>query len=248
MTVDRLDVSVFTIPTEDPESDGTLTWTETTVVIAEPHASGCAGLGFTYGPGACATLIRDVLEPVVLVSDPFDVTGTWAAMVRAVRNVGRPGVASMAIAAVDVALWDLKAKLLDLPLSRLLGSVFDEVAVYGSGGFTSYTLDELARQLGRWVHDDGIPRVKMKVGSAWDSSPDRDLARAEAAREAIGPGAELFVDANGAYTRKQAVRLSHAFADLGVTWFEEPGRSSRSRERARRRRRRRATPCRRGRP
>ena len=222
MTIDRLDVSVFTVPTEEPESDGTLTWTETTVVVAEPRAGGCVGLGFTYGTPACATLIRDILEPVVLVADPLDVPGAWAAMAAAVRNAGRPGVASMAIAAVDVALWDLKAKLVDLPLVRLLGAVRDAVPVYGSGGFTSYTDAELATQLGRWVHEDGIPRVKMKVGTAWGSRADRDLARAEAARDAIGSSAELFIDANGAYTRKQAVRLARAYADLGVTWFEEP--------------------------
>jgi L-alanine-DL-glutamate epimerase-like enolase superfamily enzyme len=222
VTIDRLDVSVYTVPTEEPESDGTFTWTETTVVVVEPSAGGRTGLGFTYGTGACATLIHDVLEPVVLTSDPMDITGVWAAMVAAVRNVGRPGVASMAIAAVDVALWDLKAKLLDLPLARLLGAVRDEVPVYGSGGFTSYTNDELVAQLGGWVHEQGIPRVKMKVGTAWGRRPERDLARAEEAREAIGPDAELFVDANGAYTRKQAVRLAGEYADLGVSWFEEP--------------------------
>ena len=222
MAIDALDVSVYSVPTEEPESDGTFTWTETTVVVVEPHADGVSGLGFTYGTGACATLVHDVLDPVVLHSDPFDVGGTWDAMVAAIRNVGRPGVASMAIAAVDVALWDLKAKLLDLPLVRLLGQVHDEVAVYGSGGFTSYTDAELTAQLGGWVHEQGIPRVKMKVGTAWGSRPDRDLARAEAVRDTIGPDPELFVDANGGYTRKQAVRLARSYSDMGVTWFEEP--------------------------
>ncbi len=220
--VDRLDVSVYTVPTEEPESDGTFLWTATTVVVAQPRAGGVTGLGFTYGTPACASVIHDLLEPVVLTSDPFDVTGTWRAMVDAIRNVGRPGIASMAIAAVDIALWDLKAKLLDLPLVRLLGAVHDEVAVYGSGGFTSYTEAELADQLGGWVHGQGIPRVKMKVGTAWGSRPERDMDRAEVARDAIGPDAELFIDANGGYTQKQAVRLASRYSDLGVTWFEEP--------------------------
>jgi L-alanine-DL-glutamate epimerase-like enolase superfamily enzyme len=143
-------------------------------------------------------------------------------MVAAVRNVGRPGIASMAIAAVDVALWDLKAKLLNLPLVGLFGAVHDEVAVYGSGGFTSYTDDELAMQLGRWVHELGIPRVKMKVGTGWGSRPDRDVARAELARDTIGSAAELFVDANGAYIAKQAIDQAVYFAASGVTYFEEP--------------------------
>jgi L-alanine-DL-glutamate epimerase-like enolase superfamily enzyme len=147
----------------------------------------------------------------------MDVAGAWDVMVRAVRNLGRPGIASMAIAAVDTALWDLKARLLGVSVVTLLGAGRREVPVYGSGGFTSYSLDELQRQLGEWVAS-GISRVKMKVGR--DAAQDPERVRA--AREAIGPTAELFVDANGAYTRKQALALADRFAEAGVTWFEEP--------------------------
>ena len=222
MNVDDLSVSVYTVPTEQPESDGTFTWVSTTVVVAEPVAGGVRGLGFTYGSPACAAVIDNHLRDVVVGADATAVQSTWRAMVAAVRNIGRPGVASAAIAAVDIALWDLKAKLLDLPLVDLLGRCHAEVPVYGSGGFTSYTDDQLVRQLGGWVHDDGIPRVKMKVGTAWGSRPGRDVERVTAARRTIGPDAELFVDANGGYTRKQAVRLAAQFADQGATWFEEP--------------------------
>jgi len=185
-TVDDLSVSVFTVPTEQAESDGTFTWTATTVVVAEPSAGGCRGLGFTYGSRACATVIEDILRPAVMAGDPLDVAAVWRSMVAAVRNIGRPGVASAAIAAVDVALWDLKAKLVGLPLVSLLGHAHDEVAVYGSGGFTSYTDDELTDQLGGWVHTDGIGRVKMKIGTAWGSRAERDVERVAAARAAIG--------------------------------------------------------------
>jgi L-alanine-DL-glutamate epimerase-like enolase superfamily enzyme len=123
----------------------------------------------------------------------------------------------MAISAVDSALWDLKARLLDLPLVTLLGSAHDRVPVYGSGGFTSYSIARLQEQLGGWA-DQGIPRVKMKIGT----HPEDDLQRVRAAREAIGPEVELFVDANGAYSRKQALAFAEAFAELGVVWFEEP--------------------------
>ena len=222
MKVDRLDVSVYTVPTEEAESDGTFTWTDTTVVVAEPHAGGQAGLGFTYATGACATLIREVLAEVVVGADPMDVPGVWSEMVAAIRNLGRPGIASMAIAAVDTGLWDLKARLLGQPLAGLLGAVRDKVPVYGSGGFTSYTDDELVAQLTGWAQGDGIPRVKMKVGTAWGSRPRRDLERVARVREALGDDVELYVDANGGYNRKQAVRLGHTFADEGVTWFEEP--------------------------
>jgi L-alanine-DL-glutamate epimerase-like enolase superfamily enzyme len=220
--VENLDVSVYTIPTTEPESDGTLTWTGTTVVVVELRGNGKTGLGFTYATGACARLIKDVLEDVVVGQDAMDVPRCWSAMVRAIRNFGRPGIASMAIAAVDIALWDLKAKVLDLPLVKVLGQVHESVAIYGSGGFTSLTDDQLSNQLGGWVHGQGIPRVKMKVGEAWGSRPARDLERARIARTTIGEHAELFVDANGGYSPKQAIRMAAAFQALGVTWFEEP--------------------------
>jgi L-alanine-DL-glutamate epimerase-like enolase superfamily enzyme len=134
-----------------------------------------------------------------------------------VRNVGRPGIATDAISALDAALWDLKARLFGVPLATLLGTARTSVPVYGSGGFTSYTVDQLREQLGGWVAA-GIARVKMKVGR----DPANDPARVHAAREAIGPAAELFVDANGAYTRKQALDMAARFGAEGVSWFEEP--------------------------
>jgi L-alanine-DL-glutamate epimerase-like enolase superfamily enzyme len=99
----------------------------------------------------------------------------------------------------------------------LLGAVRDAVPVYGSGGFTTYPVARLQEQLGGWVAD-GIGMVKMKIGTR----PEADLDRVRAARAAIGPAAQLFVDANGAYARKQALAFAEAFAELGVSWFEEP--------------------------
>lgn len=210
-------VAAFTVPTEGPESDGTLEWTSTTIVIVEAKAGRVSGLGYTYGDTAVATLIRDLLFPLLRGRDVMDVTGSWVAMTRAIRNQGRPGIASMAIAAVDAALWDLKARLLNLPLVKLLGAVRDQVPVYGSGGFTSYPVDRLQRQLAGWVNR-GIRAVKMKVGR----SPSEDGLRVQMARQAIGPEAELFVDANGAYSARRALAHANAFAEAGVTWFEEP--------------------------
>jgi L-alanine-DL-glutamate epimerase-like enolase superfamily enzyme len=143
-------------------------------------------------------------------------------MVAAVRNDSRPGVAGYAVSAVDVALWDLKARLLGLPLHRLLGATRDEVPIYGSGGFTTYDAGRLREQLTGWAVARRIPRVKIKIGESWGTRPDRDLARIAQARTVVGPDAELFVDANGGYTAKQAVRLLHAAADCDVRWFEEP--------------------------
>ena len=210
-------VSVFTIPTDAPESDGTLEWTSTTIVIAEIKAGRVSGLGYTYGDKAIAAFMHDLLFPLLRGRDAMDVTASWVAMTRAIRNQGRPGIASMAIAAVDAALWDVKARLLGLPLVKLLGAVHESVPVYGSGGFTSYPVDRLQRQLAGWI-GKGIRAVKMKVGRV----PSEDDGRVRAAREAIGPDAALFVDANGAYSARQALAHAEAFADAGVTWFEEP--------------------------
>jgi L-alanine-DL-glutamate epimerase-like enolase superfamily enzyme len=215
--VEELKAVAYTVPTDEPESDGTLTWSSTTLVLVELSGGGQTGLGYTYGDSSIAVLARDRLGEVVKGQDVFSNAACWAALARTVRNVGRPGLVSMAIAAIDAALWDLKGRLLNLPLATLLGPARGRVPVYGSGGFTSYSTEQLVEQLGGWI-GRGMRRVKMKVGR----DPDADRGRVRAAREAIGPSAELFVDANGAYARKQALRMAELFAQSGVTWFEEP--------------------------
>ena len=213
----RLDVSAYTIPTDFPEADGTLEWDSTTIIIVEAHAGGHIGIGFTYGDRAAAGVIDRVLSPIVLDHDAMDIREIWVRMLQAVRNIGRPGIASHAIAAVDVALWDLKAHILHLPLMNLLGAVRPGIAAYGSGGFTSYSIAQLQEQLSAWS-DQGIAMLKMKVGS----NINEDVERVRAAKQAIDNRAELFVDANGAYTRKQALDFAEMFAAYDVRWFEEP--------------------------
>jgi L-alanine-DL-glutamate epimerase-like enolase superfamily enzyme len=215
--IEKIDVSAYKIPTDGEEADGTYRWDSTTLVLVEATGGGVHALGYTYADTATATLIRDGLAQEVTGRDAMNVPGCWETMVHKIRNLGRPGISSMAIAAVDVALWDLKARLLDVALVTLLGATRDAVPVYGSGGFTSYANERLRRQLGGWM-EQGIPRVKMKIGT----HPDQDLARVKAAREAIGPDAALYVDANGAYSRKQALAFADAFRESGVVWFEEP--------------------------
>ena len=215
--IEKLTVDVYRIPTDYPEADGTYRWDSTTLVVVHAQGGGKAGLGYTYGSRAVGELIQTHLADAVVGQDALAVGACWHAMVWTVRNQGRPGHCSMAIAAVDTALWDLKARLLDLPLATLLGTVREGVPVYGSGGFTSYSPDRLRKQLGGW-REAGISRVKMKVGT----HPEEDPERVSVAAEAIGPEAELFVDANGAYSRKQALAMAEFFADRGVSWFEEP--------------------------
>ena len=215
--VDRVAVSVYTIPTDHPEADGTFSWNSTTMVLVEASAGDETGLGYSYTHRAAASLIEHTLADVVLGRSALDVDGAWDAMLYAIRNLGRPGIVSSAIAAVDIALWDLKARALGVPLVSLLGAVRDGAPVYGSGGFTSYSVRQLCQQLAGWVRQ-GIPRVKMKIGT----EPHEDVDRVRAAREAIGATPELFVDANGAYDRKQALAFAREFAESGVSWFEEP--------------------------
>jgi L-alanine-DL-glutamate epimerase-like enolase superfamily enzyme len=213
----RVSVKTFTIPTDFPESDGTLQWDRTTIVIVEVSAGGKQGLGYTYADTATATLIHDTLAPHIKGMDAMSPPAAYETMWRHIRNHGRPGICSMAISAVDCALWDLKAQLLGLPLVTLLGQVRSAAPVYGSGGFTSYSDRQLAKQLSGWV-SQGIPRVKMKIGR----DATRDVERVRVARHAIGQKAALYVDANGAYSRKQALAQAERFADFGVGWFEEP--------------------------
>ncbi|HEY4349341.1 MAG TPA: enolase C-terminal domain-like protein [Gaiellaceae bacterium] len=215
--VERVTAIAYTIPTDRPESDGTLEWDSTTIVVVEAAAGDETGIGWTYGPAAVAGLVEQLLAPAVTAATAFEIGKVHLAMRVALRNTGVPGAGSMAISAIDVALWDLKAKLLGVSVASLLPQVHREVPVYGSGGFCSYSIDELVEQLEGWV-EEGIPRVKMKVGR----DPEHDLVRVSQARRAIGDGAELFVDANGAYTTKQALRHADDFADFGVSWFEEP--------------------------
>ncbi|MDL4815545.1 enolase C-terminal domain-like protein [Actinomadura opuntiae] len=219
--VDGIAVHAFELPTDGPdgaEEDGTLRWDSTTMVLVEASAGGRTGIGYTYGSTAVATLIESEFASLVKGADALAPAAAWHRMFAAIRNAGRPGVGSMAVSAVDVALWDLKARLLDRPLYQVLPSFHDRVPVYGSGGFTNYPLDRLTGQLAGWV-EQGIPRVKLKISR----SPQDDPRRLTAVREAIGPGPELYVDSNGALTRKDALYWARRLAEeWDVRWFEEP--------------------------
>jgi L-alanine-DL-glutamate epimerase-like enolase superfamily enzyme len=216
--VEWLEVHAYTIPTDGPESDGTLEWDSTTIVVVEAHAGHRTGLGYTYCDSAAAEVISSRLASLVEGEDATDVRAAWLRMGAQLRNAGRPGIGFCALSAVDQALWDLKARLLDVSLADLLGAAHEDVPIYGSGGFCSYSNDRLSEQLGGWAAA-GMPRVKMKVGR----EPERDPVRLDAAREAIGDDVELYVDANGAFARKEALAWAERYkSDWDVSWFEEP--------------------------
>jgi L-alanine-DL-glutamate epimerase-like enolase superfamily enzyme len=210
-------IAAYTIPTEAPEADGTADWDSTTAVIVELMAGNETGLGFSYASEAAASVAKQLIEKTVLHRNVFDIPAIHYAMDKLARNWGRPGLVSSAIAAVDIALWDLKARLLAQPLLTVLGRCRDEITAYGSGGFTSYTEKQLLAQLTGWANE-GFRAVKMKIGR----DAGEDIRRVNAVHRALGQTVELYVDANGAYDRKQALRSSRLFSALGVTWFEEP--------------------------
>jgi L-alanine-DL-glutamate epimerase-like enolase superfamily enzyme len=220
--VESLRARAYTVPTDRPEADGTLAWDATTLVVVEARAAGETGTGWTFAPAAAVPVVDDLLAPVVAdrcsALAPEQAQG---AMVRAVRNAGRAGLVAMAISAVDIALWDLGGRLLDLPLTRWFGAAPAPVPVYGSGGFTTYDDEQLTMELEGWLAR-GLGRVKIKIGESWGSRTDRDLHRVALARSVVGSDIELFVDANGAYDVGRARRVGRRLDELGVTWFEEP--------------------------
>ncbi len=207
----------YRIPTDRPEADGTLEWRATTLVLAEIEAGPVTGLGYSYTDASAARLIAGTLGEALHGQGLSDHPAMLAGMWRAVRNLGRAGLAATAISALDIALWDARAKWLDLPLARLLGRARERVEIYGSGGFTSYDLATLSTQLEGWRRE-GIRACKSKIG-ARDAS---DMTRLRTARDALGPEGELFVDANGAYAPRVALGFVEAAAAFDLRWFEEP--------------------------
>lgn len=214
--------TAYRIPTAGPEADGTLAWDSTTIVVVEVAADDVHGLGWTYADASCVPLINDLLSSVIIDQPVIAVPRTWQAMQRRIRNLGRPGLVSCAMSAVDVALWDAAARWLDVPVADLLGRCHDQVDVYGSGGFTSYDDDQLVEQLHSWTEDLEHRRIKIKIGESWGTRPVEDLRRVSVVRDTVGGGVEIFVDANGGYSVGQARRMADALGGLGVTWFEEP--------------------------
>ncbi len=218
-----VEAQVFRVPTNQDEADGTLSWSATTMVLVRLRAGNHEGVGWTYASGAAKTVVDELLADVISGRDPMDVPACNQQMTRACRNVGQPGVAACAISAVDIALWDLKARTLGISLSDLIGRVTDAVPIYGSGGFTTYSDEVTTAQLRTWVEEWHIPSVKIKIGESWGHNATRDLERVALTRKVVGDLVEIYVDANGAYQRKQAIRLGHTMSDCyDVVWFEEP--------------------------
>ena len=197
--------------------------TEIAVLLAEIRAeSGCEGVGFSYakragGPGLFAHA-REI-APELIGEDPSDIQRIWTKLVWAGASVGRSGLATQAIAAIDIALWDLKARRAGLPLAKLLGSHRDSVACYNtSGGFLSMPIEQVLDNAAASVRQ-GVGGIKIKVGQ-----PDTraDLDRVERVRGELGDQFPLMVDANQQWNRETAARMGRDLEQYRLTWIEEP--------------------------
>jgi len=223
VNVDEVRAAAYTVPTAGTEADGTLCWEATTVVVVTARAGDTTGTGWSYGHAGAVSVINDLLAKAVKGCDAMAVPRCHAAMRLITRNDIVPGLIGIGLSAVDVALWDLKARLLDVSLVDLFGRARATVPVYGSGGFTTWSDEQTTERLGELVHGaEGIRAVKLKIAEEWGSNERRDLHRIEVVREAVGTGCDVMVDANGGYQAKQAARVAREAAGLGVVWFEEP--------------------------
>lgn len=197
------------------------------VVVALTDSEGAVGHGFSWTPSIGAASVRAMLETEIRSfvlgrsAEPGDRAELWRSLWTHLHEAGGGGVTTIAIAGVDLALWDLDGVRAGSSVVDLIGRRRESVEVYGSGVNLHYTLDELVAQATRWV-DGGYRAVKMKVGSP---EPARDIERVRAVRDVIGPDRVLRVDANQRWTYDQAVRAIDALAPFDIDWVEEPLRA-----------------------
>ena len=216
--VDNVQASAYEIPTAtDHESDGTLQWDTTTIVVVEVACGEHTGLGYTYCDKAAASVISSKLASAIEGADPLMPEQAFARMQVEARQLGQTGIAAMAISAVDVALHDLKAKLLEVSLADALPRFHESVPIYGSGGFTSYSQEQLREQIEGWMAQ-GFRSVKIKVGRGKQADPER----VKLVRSIAGHDVDVMVDGNGAYVPAEALEWAARFREQGVRYFEEP--------------------------
>jgi L-alanine-DL-glutamate epimerase-like enolase superfamily enzyme len=227
--IESITLSSVTLPLPNPISDAKVftgrqrPMTEVAFLFAEIRTeAGLEGVGFSYskragGPAQFAHA-REV-APDLIGEDPNDIARLWTKLVWSGASVGRSGAATQAIAAFDVALWDLKAKRAGLPLAKLLGAHRDSVRCYNtSGGFLHETIEQVKDNATRTL-ESGVGGIKIKVGLP-DSA--EDLRRVRAVREHLGDGVPFMVDANQQWDRPTAMRVSRRLEEFDLVWIEEP--------------------------
>ena len=188
--------------------------------------TGLEGLSPAGGGRATQALVEGSFKDLLVGENPLHIEKIWDDLFWCIRGVGRKGLAFCALSAVDIALWDLKAKHFNVPLYQLLGPYTESVPVYGSGGWTHFDLDELVAEQTRYV-ERGLKAVKMKVGKDFGKREREDIERLAAVRDAVGDDIEIYVDANNGYYAKQAIYMGKAFEEYRVGLVRGTGSSRR---------------------
>jgi L-alanine-DL-glutamate epimerase and related enzymes of enolase superfamily len=194
------------------------------VVVLVKTDTGRTGLGITYhevGGEAIRECINVDIAPRILGRSPMETEALYDESFAYMRGIGRKGLAFCAYSAIDIALWDLKGQMHDLPLFRLLGGKRNVVPVYASGGWTSYSIDELVEEAKRMV-SEGYTKMKLKIGVDGGKNINEDVRRIRAVREAVGPEVDIMLDANNAWTAATAIRFADKVRELDIFLLEEP--------------------------
>ena len=219
MKITRIVTESFRWPRHKPITNGLHTYTHSGLgVVRVETDDDLTGIGI----GSLDSVVKAAVERFaadLIGKDPLDIERHWHDM-WVPKLVGRRGLTTRAIAAIDIALWDLKAKAAGMPLYKLLGGYRNRVPTYVAGGYyeDGKGLDELAREMLDSVAM-GARAVKMKVGAV---SQREDLARVRTVREAVGPDVAIMVDANCAYRAHEAIQFARLIEPLDIFWFEEP--------------------------
>lgn len=224
MKVDKIET--FYIPVKPDQDVSDSTWKLETmgyVVVRITTEDGITGFGYTYDVAgeAVRELITKTMSRVVVGRNPFETEAIWTDVMNLMRGVGRKGLVLCALSIIDIALWDIKGKAMDMPLYRLLGGNRTSVPVYASGGWTSYSEHELLEEVDRFK-DLGYTKIKMKVGVDFGQSPKTDIRRIRAVRNHLGDDIDLMIDANNAWDASTAIKVAYALSDCNLFFFEEP--------------------------
>jgi L-alanine-DL-glutamate epimerase-like enolase superfamily enzyme len=222
--ISNVAVSLYRVPLKEPLRDamhGDHTHFEL-VLCRISCDDGLTGTGYTYTGGkggrAIHALLQHELVPFLIGRDEHDVEGLNVRMEEYLHYVGRGGLVSFAISAVDIALWDIRCKREEKPLWRLAGGTSNEVKAYAGGIDLNFSIDRLLQNVEGYLQR-GFEAVKIKVGQP---ELQTDVERVAKVRELLGPGRDFMVDANYAMTVEDAIAAGHAFAPYDIRWFEEP--------------------------
>lgn len=222
--IEKIDTELFRVPLDQPLVDaihGIHTHFEL-IVCTVYTKDGTVGTGYSYtggfGGAAIYQMIKTDLVPFLIGQDAQRITYLWNAMNWRVHYVGKGGLASFAVAALDVALWDIRGKKTKMPLWKMAGGASNTTKAYGGGIDLHFTIDELLNNIQGYL-DSGLRGVKIKVGK---DHLDEDVQRVAAVRKYIGKDIDFMVDANMKWTTETAIRATKKLKEYDLLWLEEP--------------------------